>query len=157
MESRFWHRRDVRPFVCPSVPPLQNEFLPSDFQNYFFVGKVGHQIPIFCYFRLSVRLHIRMDWQTKSSVFVESCSSSPILKMLFLLERHKISIFNTLCPTVCTYGWTDRQNRPNTNFVLTDRFSKFLFCLKGRLTPDTYNLYLTYCVRLSVWFSVRLS
>ena len=85
--------------------------------------------------RRDVRASVCLSVRTPPS---KTSSNRSILKIIFLLERYDIrdlSFVLFVCPCVRM----DRHNRPVTNSVLTVRFSKFFFCLKG-MTPDTDNL-----------------
>ena len=97
MESRFWHRRNVRLSVCPYPPSILG-------------------------------------------------SNRPIFKILFLLERYDIiylSFIIFVCPSVLPDGHGPpvcrlfpieialQLNFYSFKSVLSGRFSKFFFCLKG--------------------------
>ena len=69
--------------VRPSVrTPFQFSFLPSDFQNSFFVWKVWHERPNFYTFCPSVCLSVRLSIRLFRTSFILR-SYRPILKILF--------------------------------------------------------------------------
>ena len=132
MESRFWHRRNVHPSVCP-----------YPFKIFFFWKGMTSDTIFVLFVCLSVRFYMRMDRQTKSSVFVESCSSSPIFKILFLLERYDtrfLYLIHFVRLSVRTDRRMERQTKSARYKFRSNRpiFKILFFCLKGRLTPDTY-------------------
>ena len=96
----------IRLSVCPY--PFSITFLPSDFQNYFFVWKVWHQIPIFNNFcSSSVRLSVR-PFRIPHSISVpypsfNFRSNSQIFKILFLFERYDIRDLSLYFLSVCPY------------------------------------------------------
>ena len=144
LESRFWHRRDVHPSVHTPIP---KSFLSVRFSKFFFCWKVMISETYLLYFS-SVRPYLRTDRQTKSSVCVKCRSFSPILKILFC---RKGMTPDTLFFIHCVRLSLQFSARLSVRFsfhisleglfwlptVLTVRFSKFFFCLKG-MTPDTY-------------------
>ena len=92
--------------VRPSVrTPFQFSFLPSDFQNSFFVWKVSHQRPNFYNFRPFIRPSVpHSPFNFRSVPPFNFRSNRKISQIIFLFERYNIRDLALYFLSVCPYS-----------------------------------------------------
>ena len=160
--TSWWCPSVCLSFRTPFIPPFPFGFLPSDFQNSFFVWKVSHERPYFYTFCPSVRAFIRLFVHPSVTyIFHFPFLPSDFQNYFFVWKVwHERPNFFTFCPSVCPSVYTSVC--PSVRYVhlplsvITVRIFKILFLFEMYYMRDqTVIIFVRLSVRLSFHPSVR--